>query len=109
MNDEELQQRERELKEREHALRLRELEAEIAQKSQPEQVPVSPTTRHSIPEKRFQLLRIKGTRILTFLGLVVATIVTIKVASSLTTIVFVGIIALVIYSLVFGFDRRDRH
>ncbi len=93
--DEASQQREKELQEREHALRLRELEAELHQS-----MPL-PTTKHHEPTRSVQQWAKKAKNIALFVGIVVVTMVAVKIATQLAAGVMVLGIAWVAYKIFF--------
>jgi hypothetical protein len=95
--EEELRRREQELKERELALRLKELESEL----HPPEPPLHQTTKHTPAETTVQRWQRKLVKVATFLGIVIAVIVAIRVASVLATAVIVGGIAFVAYKVFF--------
>ncbi|XHX79208.1 MAG: hypothetical protein RBJ76_04555 [Stenomitos frigidus ULC029] len=94
-SDEAYQQHEKELQAREHALRLRELEAELHQ-----QTPL-PTTKHQPPLRSMQLWTKKAKNIALFVGIVVVTVVAIKIATQLAAGVMVLAIAWIAYKIFF--------
>lgn len=98
----ELRRREQELKEREHALRLRELEAEI------NQPPLYETVKHQRSPNFLQNWSGQLVNVAKFLAIMVAVIVTIRIATWLTGVVIVGGIAWVAYKLFFASDRSQR-
>jgi hypothetical protein len=98
----ELRRRERELEERERAIRLRELEAEI-NRSDP---PLYQTSRQT-PEKSRKLSLKKLANVGKFFGLVVVTIISLKIASWLTGVVIVAGIAWFAYIIFFNSGNRN--
>lgn len=98
--DKELQRRERELQAREHAIRLRDLEAQI------NQPPLSGTRKHQKPESSLKQRYGKLVKIGKFLAIVVAVVVSIRIATSLAAVILVGALAWVIYKLFFESDRN---
>jgi hypothetical protein len=102
----ELRRRERELQQREAEIRLRELEAEIHQKYSPP--PLAPAE----PETPGQLSNHKLIAAAKFFGLVVATIVAVRVATMITfwlpSVIIGGAIAWVAYKLFFESDQNRR-
>lgn len=100
--DNEIRRRERELQEREHALRLRELEAEINRIDPP----LYQTSRHESRGSQ-KLWKKKLVNAGKFFALVVATIVSVKVASWLTGVILIGGIAWFAYLLFFKSDRSN--
>jgi hypothetical protein len=98
-NPEELRRREQELQEREHAIRLRELEAEI------NQPPLQHPIRHRAARQSLLQWRGKMTKVATFLAIVVAVIVALRVAAWLARVVIVGAIAWVVFKIFFEDDR----
>ena len=88
-------QRENELREREHALRLRELEAELHQPA-----PL-PTSKHHEPMRSVQRWAKRAKHIAIFIGIVVVTMVTVKIATQLAAGVMVLGIAWVAYKIFF--------
>lgn len=103
--EEELRRREKELREREHALRLRELEAEINQTHQP---PLYETAKHQPSKKSLQQWSKQLVNVAQFMGIAVAVIITIRIATWLTGVVIVGGVAWVAYKLFFESDRSRR-
>jgi|SRR6476469_1102950 len=101
----EMRRREQELKDREHALRLRELETEINQKYQP---PLYETVKHQPSQTSLQQWSKQLVNVAKFMGIVVAVIVTIRIATWLTGVVIVAGVAWVAYKLFFEGDRARR-
>ncbi len=106
--EEELQRREQELQEREHALRLRELEAEIYQQSSANETPISPTSKHRESEGKLNQRFRQVVTIAKFLGIVIAVVVAVRIASWLATAVMVGGIAWIVYKLFLEKDRSPK-
>ncbi|HEY9638756.1 MAG TPA: hypothetical protein V6D14_35560 [Coleofasciculaceae cyanobacterium] len=100
--EKELRRREQELQAREHAIRLRELESEINQPL------VHQTVKHREPESSLKRWYRQLVNVGKFVGIVVAVVVGIKVATWLATVIIVGGIAWVAYKLFFEGDRRSR-
>jgi hypothetical protein len=107
-----LEQREAELRQREIEIRLRELDSEINQSSlyQPpnqsqNQPPIYETRRHSEPERRSQRLIWQVTQVAKFLGVVIAVLVAVRIASWLASIIIVGAVAWVIYQIFLAKDH----
>lgn len=100
--EQELRRREQELKAREHEIRLRELEAEI------KEPPMFQTVKHQASEPSpyrgyGQLVKVGK-----FLAIVVAVVVSIKIATSLAYVILVGAVAWVAYKLFFESDRSKK-
>ncbi|MEM6426436.1 MAG: hypothetical protein AAGF66_10430 [Cyanobacteria bacterium P01_H01_bin.119] len=96
--EEELRRREEVLKARELQIRMRELESEISP------TPVSPTRKHKEPLKKaswFKKLVLAGK----FLLIVLAVMVTVRVAAWLATGILVLAVAWVGYKVLFGSDE----
>lgn len=91
-----LQRREQEIRDREISLRMRELEIEL------HKTPVHQTVKHNPPESFFQRWKRKVVQVATFVGIVLAVVVTLKIAAWLTTVVIIGAIAWVVYQIVKG-------
>lgn len=106
--EEELQQREKELQEREHALRLRELEAELYQQSPTSEPPISPTSKHREPEGKLNQRFRQVVTVVKFLGIVIAVVVAVRIATWLATAVMVGGIAWIAYKLFLEKDRPPK-
>lgn len=106
--EEDLQRREKELQEREHALRLRELEAELYQQSPANELPISPTRKHREPEGKLNQRFRQVVTVAKFLGIVIAVVVAVRIATWLATAVMVGGIAWVAYKLFFEKDRPKK-
>lgn len=100
--DEASRQREKELREREHALRLRELEAELHQS-----MPL-PTSKHHEPTRSVQQWTKKAKNIALFVGIVVVTVVAVKIATQLAAGVIVLGIAWVAYKLFFESNGSNK-
>jgi Flp pilus assembly protein TadB len=101
-----MRRREQDLQERERALRLRELEAELYQQTQPTEPPVSPTTKHQATSRSLNRRVRQAIEIAKFLGIVVAIVVAAKVATWLATVAIIGGIAFVAYKLFFANKGR---
>jgi Flp pilus assembly protein TadB len=99
--NEELRRREKELQAREHALRLRELEAEIDQQPSTNQLPISLTIQHQEPERAIRHRSRQALNVAKFLGIVVAVVVAVRIATWLATAVLVGGIVWVAYKIFF--------
>jgi hypothetical protein len=89
-------QRENELRKREHVLRLRELEAELHQPT-----PL-PTSKHHESTRSMQQWTKKAKHIAIFVGIVVVTMVAVKIATQLAVGVMVLGIAWIAYQLFFN-------
>lgn len=101
----ELRHKEQELRKREQEIRLRELEAEIDRS-----VPEHRTSKYEEPdskvkEGKLQQWRRKITAAAQFTGVVIATVVAVRIASWLATAVIVGGIAWIAYTMFFAKDR----
>jgi sugar phosphate isomerase/epimerase len=108
-NPDELRRREQALQARERALRLRELEAEIYAQNTPPEPPIVPTRRHQEPERAMQRQFRKVLEVAKFLGIVVAVVIAIRIATWLATAVMIGAVAWIAYKLFFeGDHRRNR-
>ena len=95
----ELRHKEQELRKREQEIRLRELETEIDRS-----VPEYRTTKYEkqdsqVKEGKLQQWRRKIIAVAQFTGIVIATIVAVRIASWLATAVIVGGIALIAYKI----------
>lgn len=101
-NENELRRREQELQERERAIRLRELEAEI------NQPPLHQTQKHKPTESSLRRWYGKLANVAKFLVLVVAVVLTIRIATSLAFVLMVGTVAWVAYKLFFE-EKRSKH
>ncbi len=97
--DQDFQRREQELKAREEALRLRELESEINQPRLYE------TTKHSPPEVPKKRWKGKLIRTGQFLGIVVAVIIGVKVATQVAYVIMIGAIAWIVFKIAVDKDR----
>ena len=95
-----LRRREQELQAREHAIRLRELEAEIT--------PLSQTVKHQEPESSRKRWYGKLVSVGKFLAIIVAVVVSIKIATGLASVIMVGAVAWVAYKLFLESDRSKR-
>ncbi|MDY6938854.1 MAG: hypothetical protein SWY16_14420 [Cyanobacteriota bacterium] len=100
----ELERRERELREREQAIRLKELEEEL---STPEDTPYYTTQKHEPQEGKLKRWSRKLANIGKFLGIVVAVIVSLKIAAWLTSVIIVGGVGWVGYKLFLEDDRAS--
>lgn len=100
----ELERRERELREREQAIRLKELEEELNKTDDP---PYYETQKHEPQEGKLKRWSKKLAKIGKFLGIVVAVIVSVKVAAWLTSVIIIGAIAWVGYKLFLEDDRAS--
>jgi anti-sigma-K factor RskA len=100
----ELRHKEQELRKREQEIRLRELEAEIDRS-----VPEHRTSKYEEPDSqvkgKLKQWRRKITAVAQFTGLVIATVVAVRIASWLATAVIVGGIAWIAYTIFFAKDR----
>jgi uncharacterized membrane protein YdbT with pleckstrin-like domain len=101
--EQELQRREVELRKRELEIRLRELDAEI------NPPPLYETVRHQEPEKSTKRWLRQMAQVSKFMGVVVAVIVAIKIASWLATIVMIGGVAWVAYQIFLANDSTTEH
>lgn len=99
--NEDHQQREKELQERERALRLRELEAELSQPA------LLPTTKHQ-ETRSLQRWTKKARTIVTFVGIVLVTVVAVRIAAQLAGVVMVLGIAWIAYKLFFERDTPKK-
>lgn len=106
--DDELRRREQELQDRERALRLRELESEIYAQPQPHEPPISPTTKHQDSKRSLQQRYKQALEVAKFLGIVIAVVFAIRVATWLATAVLIGGVAWVAYKLFLSGDRAKR-
>jgi hypothetical protein len=95
-----LRRREQELQAREHAIRLRELEAEIT--------PLYQTVKHQEPESSRKRWYGKLVNVGKFLAIIVAVVVSIKIATGLASVIMVGAVAWVAYKLFLESDRSKR-
>lgn len=100
----ELRRREKELQEREQSIRLREMEAELYQKEQPSSS-LAPTRKHEKPAGNLQQRYRQLFNVAKFLGIVVAVVIAVRIASWLAMIVMVGGVAWVAYKLFLEKDR----
>jgi len=105
-DDEALRRKEQELQERERALRLREMEAELYQQAPPNEPPLSPTTKHQASGNQLSQKYRKLLNVAQFLGIVVAVVIAVRIASWLATAVMIGGVAWVVYKMFFEADRR---
>jgi hypothetical protein len=100
----ELRHKEQELRKREQEIRLRELEAEIDRS-----VPEHRTSKYEEPDSKvngkLKQWRRKIIAVAQFTGIVIATIVAVRIASWLATAVIVGGIAWIAYTMFFAKDR----
>ena len=103
--DKELQRREEDLLKREQEIRLRELEAEL------HQPPLYKTVKHQPPENSVDRWSRKAIKVAQFVGIVVAVVVTIRVATMvafwLGSVLLVGAIAWVAYKMFLDSDRPE--
>lgn len=106
--DDELRRREQELQDRERALRLRELEAEIYAQPQPNEPPIARTTKHQEPKSSLQKRYKQALEVAKFIGIVVAVVFAIRIATWLATAVLIGGVAWVAYKLFLAGDRAKR-
>ena len=113
--DRELRRKEDELKKREQLLRLKEIENDIEEKAkkqqqirEPEQeVPFYPTRKDKPPETKVQRWKRKALNVAKFTGFVVATLVTIKVAYTVSLIIMAAGIGWLGYKIFLEKDFRD--
>jgi hypothetical protein len=98
----ELQRRERELQAREQAIRLREIEAQI------NQPPLLQTVKHREPERSLKPWYGKLVNVGKFLGIVVAVVIAIRIATGLATVIMIGAVAWVGYKIFLEGDRSKR-
>lgn len=98
--DNELRRREQELQAREHAIRLRELEAEIT--------PLYQTVKHQEPKSSLKRWYGKLVNVGKFLAIIVAVVISIKIATGLATVIMIGAVAWVAYKLFLESDRSKR-
>ena len=100
----ELRHKEQELRKREQEIRLRELEAEIDRP-----VPEHRTSKYEEPDSqvkgKLKQWRRKIIAAAQFTGIVIATVVAVRIASWLATAVIVGGIAWIAYTMFFAKDR----
>lgn len=100
----ELRHKEQELRKREQEIRLRELEAEIDRS-----VPEHRTSKYEEPDSKvngkLKQWRRKMIAVAQFTGIVIATVVAVRIASWLATAVIVGGIAWIAYKIFFAKDR----
>jgi anti-sigma-K factor RskA len=100
----ELRHKEQELRKREQEIRLRELEAEIDRS-----VPEHRTSKYEEPDSqvkgKLKQWRRKIIAVAQFTGIVIATVVAVRIASWLATAVIVGGIAWIAYKIFFAKDR----
>jgi anti-sigma-K factor RskA len=100
----ELRHKEQELRKREQEIRLRELEAEIDRS-----VPEHRTSKYEEPDSqvkgKLKQWRRKIIAVAQFTGIVIATVVAVRIASWLATAVIVGGIAWIAYTMFFAKDR----
>jgi Flp pilus assembly protein TadB len=101
----ELRHKEQELRKREQEIRFRELEAEIDRS-----VPEYRTTKYEEPDSQVKEGKLKQWRrkiiaVAQFTGIVIATVVAVRIAFWLATVVIVGGIALIAYKMFFAEDR----
>lgn len=95
----ELRRREKELQAREQQLRLRELEAEI------NQPPLHQTIKHQKSEHTVTPWSAKFLDVGKFLAVVIAVVVSIKIATSLAPVIILGAVAWVGYKIFWESDR----
>ncbi|HEY9709530.1 MAG TPA: hypothetical protein V6D48_15100 [Oculatellaceae cyanobacterium] len=100
--EQQLRRREQELKDREREIRLRELETEI------NQPPLHQTVKHQ--DKESSLKQRYGTlvKVGKFVAIVVAVVVSIKIATWLASVILVGAVAWVAYKLFLEGDRSKK-
>jgi hypothetical protein len=91
--EQELQRREAELRQRELEIRLRELDAEI------NPPPLYETVKHQEAERSIERWKRQLIQVGKFMGVVIAVIVAVRIASWLATIVMIGGIAWVVYQI----------
>ena len=101
----EMRHKEQELRKREQEIRLRELEAEIDRS-----VPEYRTSKYEEPdsqvkEGKLQQWHRKLIAVAQFTGIVIVTVVAVRIASWLATAVIVGGIAWIAYQMFFAKDR----
>ena len=100
----ELRHKEQELRKREQEIRLRELEAEIDRS-----VPEHRTSKYEEPDSqvkgKLKQWRGKIIAVAQFTGIVIATVVAVRIASWLATALIVGGIALIAYKMFVEEDR----
>jgi len=101
----ELRHKEQELRKREQEIRFRELEAEIDRS-----VPEYRTSKYEeadsqVKEGKLQQWRRKIIAAAQFTGIVIATVVAVRIATWLATVVIVGGIALIAYKMFFAEDK----
>jgi len=102
--DKELRRRERELEARERAIRLREIESEINQPL----VPLHESVKPQESEGSLKQLSRKLVPLGKYLAIVVAVVVSIRLATWLASVVIIGGLAWVGYKLFFERDRDRR-
>ena len=101
----EIRHKEQELRKREQEIRLRELEAEIDRS-----VPEYRTTKYEeqdsqVKEGKLQQWRRKIIAVAQFTGIVIATVVAVRIASWLATAVIVGGISWIAYKMFFANNK----
>ena len=100
----ELRHKEQELRRREQEIRLRELEAEIDRS-----VPEHRTSKYEEPDSqakgKLKQWRRKLIAVAQFTGIVIATVVAVRIASWLATAVIVGGISWIAYKMFFAKDK----
>ncbi len=106
--EEEIRRREKELQEREYALRLRELETEIYQQAKPGEPPILPTVKHQPTESAMQQRLRQVINVVKFLGIVVAVVVAVRIASALAYAVIIGAIAWIGYKVFLEKGNRSK-
>lgn len=95
----ELKFREEELKKREQLLRLKEIEAEIHEKQKAQEPPFYPTKKENPPEGFLKRWGRKLANIAKFFGFIIATVVTIKIAYTLSLVIMVAGISWISYKI----------
>lgn len=98
----ELRRREKELQARESAIRLRELESEINQPSLHQTVKYQ-ESEHTLTQWSAKLVNVGK-----FLAIIIAVVVSIKIATSLAAVIIVGAVAWVGYKI-FWESENSKH
>ena len=100
--EQQLRRREQELMDREREIRLRELESEI------NQPPLHQTVKHQEKESPLKQRYGKLVKVGKFVAIVVAVVVSIKIATWLASVILVGAVAWVAYKIFFEGDRSKK-
>lgn len=107
--NQDIERKEAELKAREQTLRLRELEAEIYQNGASQELPISPTRKHSPSPNRLTVTWKKTVKFVKFLGFTLLGIAILRLGLMLglwlSYLVVISLIVLIGYKIFFSEDN----